>query len=306
MTLGARHPSMQFRAPTVDDAQAVLTVQSARDIADLGVTDYALEDLLDEWREATIDLSTDAVVVESGDAIVGYAFLRRDGAVVAVAPGHEGHGIGARLLEWTERRSRELGRDYYRQWVPPGNARGAALLRDAGYVAVRSYWRMARALLGVDEVVTPPEDVRLRPLDVDRDAVAVHALDAASFASLPDYHPHSLDQFAAEHLRAHDLSPELSSVAELGERVIGFALCRHWAQERVGFVDVLAVHPEHQRLGLGSALLRHSFVGFAAAGLKEAQLGVASDNPKALSLYERVGMHARFQTDVYERPATPS
>ena len=69
----------------------------------------------------------------------------------------------------------------------------------------------------------------------------------------------------------------------------------------MGFVDVLAVHPDHQRRGLGSTLLRNSFAGFAAAGLKEAQLGVASDNPRALALYERVGMHARFQTDVYER-----
>ena len=85
--------------------------------------------------------------------------------------------------------------------------------------------------------------------------------------------------------------------------MLGFALCRHWVDERVGFVDVLAVHPDHQRRGLGSALLRNSFARFAAAGLKEAQLGVASDNPRALALYEGVGMRARFQTDVYERAA---
>lgn len=292
---------MRFRAPTLDDAPAVLAVQTARDIADLGVCDHTLEDLLEEWRESTI-LSADAVVVQSGDEIVGHAFLRRDGAVVAVAPGQEGQGIGARLLEWSERRSRELGRDHYRQWVPPGNARGVLLLSDAGYGRVRSYWRMARALDGSEEAGTPPGDVRLRPLDVDRDAVAVHALDDASFAAVPDYTPHTLDQFVSEHLRVHDLSPELSSVAELGHRMVGFALCRRWVGQGAGFIDVLAVHPHHQRRGLGSALLLRSFARFAAAGLKEAQLGVASDNPKALALYERMGMHARLQIDVYERP----
>src|SRR5581483_4591632 len=148
---------------------------------------------------------------------------------------------------------------------------------------------------GTAQAVTPPEGVRLRPLDVDRDAVAVHALDDASFAAVPDYTPHTFDQFVSEHLRAHDLRAELSSVAEVGDRMIGFALCRHWVRQSVGFVDVLAVHPDHQRLGLGSALLRRSFARFAAARLKEAQLGVALDNPKALALYERAGMHVRFQ-----------
>jgi hypothetical protein len=42
--------------------------------------------------------------------------------------------------------------------------------------------------------------------------------------------------------------------------------------------------------------------GFASAGLREAQLGVASDNPRALRLYERVGMSARFRVDTYQRP----
>lgn len=41
---------------------------------------------------------------------------------------------------------------------------------------------------------------------------------------------------------------------------------------------------------------------FAAAGLMEAQLGVASDNPNALRLYERVGMSPRLRFYTYERP----
>ncbi len=274
----------------------------ARDLADIGVADYTLEDLLDEWGERSVDLSADAVVVERGDELVAYALLQRQGALAMVHPQHENREIGARLLAWTERRARELGRDHHRQWVSAGNARADALLRGAGYAPVRSYWRMVRPLDGSEQPVAAPAGVRLRPLDVDLDAAAAHALDDASFAAVPDYNPHSLEQFVDEHLRAHDLRPELSTVAELGERMVGFALCRHWVQESAGFVDLLAVHPDHQRRGLGSVLLRTSFSRFAAAGLTEAQLGVASDNPRALALYERVGMHARFQTDVYQRP----
>ncbi len=80
-------------------------------------------------------------------------------------------------------------------------------------------------------------------------------------------------------------------------------LARRW-DAGVAYVDILAVHPDHQRLGLGSALLRSAFHGFAAAGLREAQLGVASDNPGALVLYERVGMTTRYRFDTYERPVS--
>jgi ribosomal protein S18 acetylase RimI-like enzyme len=48
-------------------------------------------------------------------------------------------------------------------------------------------------------------------------------------------------------------------------------------------------------------LLRTAFAAFAEAGLREAQLGVASDNPGALTLYERLGMAIRHRADVFEK-----
>ena len=142
----------------------------------------------------------------------------------------------------------------------------------------------------------------LRPLDVERDGPDLHALDDASFAAVADYEPETFETFRAEHLAAHDLDPGLSRVAEREGRVAGFLLAMRREGTAVGYVDILAVHPDHQRDGLGTALLLDAFGRFAAAGLREAQLSVASDNPRALALYERVGMTGRFQRDNYERP----
>ena len=36
-------------------------------------------------------------------------------------------------------------------------------------------------------------------------------------------------------------------------------------------------------------------------GLRQATLGVASDNPRAAQLYERAGMRVQFRVDSYER-----
>jgi mycothiol synthase len=294
---------VQFRPPTAEDGQAVIEVITARDLADIGVPDYTVDDLRDEWAATELDLANDAVVVEDDrGVIVAYGSVRRPGTYALVAPDHEGRGIGARLLEWAERREREQGRTCHRQWIAAANQTAAALLRERGYEHVRSYWRMARALDPSLEAGPPPvPGVTIRSLDVERDGAALHALDAASFSANPDYVPESLEAFCEEHLAAHDLDPDLSCVAQDGDRIAGFALSRRWRETATGFVEILAVHPDYQRRGIGSVLLRTAFARYARAGLRDAQLGVASDNPRALRLYERAGMTPRFQFDTYER-----
>jgi mycothiol synthase len=294
---------MRLRAPVPDDAPGVLAVRIARDIADLGAPDCTLEDLRDEWRAGEFDLSADAQVVQLSDGqIVGYAAIRAPGTLAVVAPEFEGRGIGARVLQWAERRERELGRERHRQWIVAENRRAQQLLCAAGYSHERSYWRMVCPLPRGTRVATMPVGCELRALDVGRDAEALHALDAASFAANPDYQPESLGAFCDEHLKAHDLDRELSCVAAHDETIVGFLLARCWREDAVGYVDLLAVHPQWQRRGLGSTLLEAAFDRFASAGLREAQLGVASDNPRALRLYERVGLSPRFRVDTYQRP----
>jgi mycothiol synthase len=293
---------MEFCAPVPGDAPAVLALLAARDTADIGAPDYTLADLHDEWRASDFELTADALVVETEDgSMAGYAALLRTGTEAVVAPDHEGRGIGVRLLEWAERRDRERGRKQHRQWVAAGNARGRTLLLAAGYRPERSYWRMSRSLDDVAGGDLRPVDVAMRQLNVTADAEAVYALNEASFAANADYRPESYAAFCQEHLQAHDLDPELSCVLEQLDPPVGFLLARRWPDERVGFVDLLAVHPDHRDRGLGSAMLRTAFARFAAAGLREAQLGVASDNPRALRLYERCGMTPRFRFDTFER-----
>jgi mycothiol synthase len=294
---------MRLRAPVLDEAAGVLAVLIARDIADLGAPDYTLEDLRDEWRASEFDLSTDAIVVELDNGqIAGYAAVGAPGTRAAVAPECEGKGIGAHLLHWAEGRDRDLGRECHRQWIAAGNLRAQRLLSAAGYCHERSYWRMVCPLAHGTRATTMPVGCELRALDVDRDAVALHALDAASFAANPDYRPESFAAFRDEHLDAHDLDRGLSCVAVHDTTIVGFLLARRWREDAVVFVDLLAVHPRWQGRGIGGALLQAAFDRSASAGLREAQLGVASDNPRALALYERAGMSPRFRVDTYQRP----
>jgi mycothiol synthase len=282
-------------------------VLSARELADLGVRVYTLDDLRDEWRASDLDLERNALVAESDDdGIVAYATVQRPGTLAVVAPDHEGRGIGSRLLRWAERRERDLGRESHRQWVAADNLSARDLLTRAGYRRTRSNWRMVAPLDRVPAPAGAPAGVRLRPVDVERDAVALHAVDDMAFTGSADYVPESLREFREGHLEAHDFDPELSRVAQQDEQIVGFALGRRRPHEPVGWVDILAVHPDHQGRGIGTALLTNTFAAFVAAGLREAQLGVASFNQRALSLYERTGMRPQLQFDIYERAVAAS
>ena len=293
----------RLRSPLPPDAQAVFALLVARDEADIGAPDITLRDLRDEWRGAGFDLAADARVAETAPGrIVGYAAMSREVTIlVVVAPDHEGRGIGSRLRVWAEQRDRSRGSARHRQWIAASNVSARRLLIAADYRPERSYWRLARKLDAVDARAAPPVGVSLRPVDVDRDSAALHALNEVSFKASPDHEPYSFNAFYEEHLRAHDLDRELSFVAERGEEPVGFLLSRRWPDRNAGFIDLLGVHPDHRGRGLATAMLGTAFARFAAAGLREAQLGVASDNPGALRLYERQGMARRFRYDTYER-----
>jgi len=282
----------------------VLDLLVARHTADLGLPLFRLAEVEEEWHAPDLDLRQDAILVELNDALAGYAIVHGPGAFAVVAPAYERRGVGAHLLAWAQQRERERGVDAHRQIAASTNARARDLLQGAGYRQVRSYWRMARPL---DRGVTAadlPAGVSLRAIDLDRDARALHALDADAFGSVADYVPQSFEVFAQRHLGAHDVAPDLSLVAHDGGRIVAFLLARRWDHEGSGYIDLLAVSPDHQRRGLGTAMLTHGFAGFAAAGLVQAQLVVASDNPSALRVYEAAGMGPRFRFDVFERTIT--
>jgi GNAT superfamily N-acetyltransferase len=245
---------MRFRPPRLTDAQAVLALLIERDIADIGNPDITPEDLRDEWCRNDFALSADARVVEAANGrIIGYATISREVTMlVVVAPEHEGRGIGSRLRRWAEQRDRTRGSARHRQWIAACNERGRALLLAAGYRPQRSYWRLARTLGEAGEDGTPP-GVSLRPVDVDKDAQALHALNEASFKASPDYRPYSFSAFYEEHLRAHDFDRELSCLATSGGEPVGFLLARRLREENTGFIRPArrSSGPQSSRAGNG-------------------------------------------------------
>lgn len=278
---------IRLRPATEADAPRAAELVIAVDVAEMGEPDYSLEDLHDEWAEPGFTLAEDAIVVESGDEVIGYAHFRSGDLLAVVDPAHEGRGAGTALLGWAERRARERGETRLRQGIGSRARTARTLLEAHGFAVVRSYYRMERDLGDEGE----PGFRALAPDD------ALFTVYDAAFSRIPDYVPRTEAAWTARHMHAHNLDAATSRV-EPGK---GFALVRRW-EDGVAYVELLAVHPDHAGQGLGGALLTAAFAAAAANGYRRVVLNVASDNPNALRLYERVGMTQRWRIDDYHKP----
>jgi ribosomal protein S18 acetylase RimI-like enzyme len=290
---------MRLRPPAPADAEAVTALLIAVDEAEVGEADSTLADLLQEWSAPGFDLARDAVLAET-DRLAGYAAFRGSKVLMSVLSGQV--DVRVALLDWCEARASERGHAHYEQAVAAGDEAGAALLRDRGYAFVRGYLRMARAVHDEPEPEPePPRGVRLRPL---RPGDRLYALNEAAFSTTADYEPLDEAEFERRHIRSHDLAPELSRVAERDGGPVGFALVHRW-ENGIAYLAQLAVHPRAAGAGIGTALLRAVFSAAAGDGLARVQLGVTSDNPRAVRLYERAGMTPCWRVDAYARPVLP-
>ncbi len=148
-------------------------------------------------------------------------------------------------------------------------------------------------------------DVVLRPLtDADVDAVVAFALDAwapvfASFEAVmgprvyhlvyPDWRT-AQARAVAEVCRAGDVD---AWVADVEGTPVGFVAVR-WTEEDatpVGEVEMIAVAPAHQRMGIAGRLLEQAVTGIRARGVPLAVIGTGGDDghAPARALYERHG-----------------
>ncbi len=196
-------------------------------------------------------------------------------------PTHEGQGIGTRLLEWAEARDRDRGR----RPLPAVDGGGQRARADAAD---------RRRLFGRAQLLADGVLARRRAARPRRRRRASRCAPSTSPATLSPCtlwtppasaaarttSPRRCGSSARSTSRPTTSTPRSAASPSATATIAGFLLARRFAEDAVGYVDIFAVDPRHQRRGVGTALLASAFAAFAAAGLREAQLGVASDNPR--------------------------
>jgi mycothiol synthase len=304
------HPitDLTFRPANHTDAENVLDLMKRCEIEEYGEPDSGLEDLLNDWEQ--ISLTSDSWLAFTGEGnLAGYAAvipwidrLRYD---FFLDPIWGSEALGHDLLRRCEQRGRLLAqvdaeriRSKAVTYVAQANQRDLQVVEDAGYQVIRHHFQMQIELESPPPTPRWPTGVTLRNIDPDQDAQTVHALIESAFAR-PDRTPTSFEEWKKLMLREDIFDPGLWFLAFDGEEIVG--ACLGFEYGDLGWVRQLAVSEAWRRRGLGSALLLHAFNEFARRGFTKAGLGVAADNPKAYSLYEKIGMRRVRQYAEYEK-----
>ena len=249
----------------IGDPTAPACVLQASDEAIWGASDWTESDLREDWER--IDLARDAWLVELDGRLAGVAqLLDRKGARFIgdayVHPEMTGRGVGARMLALLEARSRELEGEWpgdervvLQAANLVGDDRAPELFRAQGFTYARSFFRM---VVDIREPHPPPEwpdDVELRPFDVERDGRAVHAAVEEAFAHEWGHVAQPYDAWRERAYVIPRIDPSLVPVVWDGEEVAAFSLNYPKRNGDWGWIGTLGVREDWRRHGLGSGRL---------------------------------------------------
>jgi mycothiol synthase len=312
-------PSLTLRLACWEDLNAV--VKLTQDVAKMeGDASFVLaaEELAIEWKREGFRVERDVFVVETRDGrMVGseefynekdHYKLKADGCV---HPEFRGLGIGSALLGKVGERAQaeaELAKPDVRVFVQSminnKDETGHTLLRSEGYSPIRYYWRMEIKLQEAPPAVTFPGGIELRPFVKDEHSAAVWQADNEAFRDHWGSHESSYEEWSHTKFGKPDFDPTLWIIAWDGDQIAGFSQNRF--RMGIGWIGSLGVRRPWRKIGLGLALLQHSFGEFYKRGMTTIGLGVDASNPTgATRLYQRAGMYVASEFATYEKELRP-
>jgi ribosomal protein S18 acetylase RimI-like enzyme len=92
---------------------------------------------------------------------------------------------------------------------------------------------------------------------------------------------------AKDVLRKLEVRPDLFLVAIDDGRIVGSVMAGYEGHR--GWINYLAVSPEHRRAGIGRELMAHAEMLLRQAGCPKINLQVRSDNAEVIGFYRAIG-----------------
>ena len=296
------------RAPAREDAEAVAALISACQVADTGASDMSVEELLDDWHP--LDLAEEALLVSAPDGrAAAYAdVINRSFVIVSVYgyvhPDYRGVGIGAFLVDWGERWTRDRmpqapqnARVVVQHYVNRANEAASRLFESLGYKPARGIYVMETMLDEAPSQPHWPAGVSVRTFVPDQDERAVFEAVEDAFRDVWGRPRGTFERFVGM-TQTESFDPSLWFLAVEGDEIAGLTLCKTLIGE--GWVDVVGVRRPWRNRGLGLALLRNAFAEYYLRGVRKVSLSVDAESiTGAPRLYGRAGMRVRESFTMY-------
>jgi len=325
--------NFKIRPYTPLDAQSVVDVINADSLKTLGYPRAVIDGVGHLRMVRYVPFSSDKVVaVNTQGEIAGYAYVadKENGIVTelggAVHPQHGGKGIGHLLLEWAEERARTLSNN-----APSGvrtvlqvnlfenEIEAIKLFSNSGYVKVREWVHMVLEMDKPFLVISLPNEMTIREMDLDNDwDIVGPAMDEAFQdhwgailqSMLPERPTQEVE--AEEPEEDNDIQsddsysnePGYCFIVLNGDEVAGGILCNAKLVERAdtGRVGSVFVRREYRRRGVGQSLMKTAFNVFWQHGVKRIILDTDSASfSQSVSFYAGSGMKPYRREFLYEK-----
>lgn len=306
-------PGYTSRPASRDDLDAISALVEVVDRVDVGLRDPVRDELHWEWSAPRFELERDSrVVVDDAGELVAYADVHAHDPSVQVRswtqvhPAHRDGPLVGAAVDWVEGHAGALLPDGtrdtpLRHGVTSTDEGTAAVLRERGFVHVRTFRQMARPLAPDEPEPGGIDGITIRPSERGRDDRTIYDVDDGAFHDHFGYEPISFEDWSDQNFSDPVYDPSLVFLAFDGERAVGVNL--GFVQEGIGWVGVLGVLGPWRRRGIARALLHRGFAELARRGVGEVRLGVDADNAdRATHLYETAGMTLRRAWHIYEKP----
>jgi len=297
------------------DLEKIVTFLNLVEAHDLVEEGSSVTELREEFNEPSFDSANGLRLYENEyGELVGFAqlYLAEDAAEndgflwFKVHPAYRTDRIEPLMFAWGEEQMHKRGRVKLRVMAHDKETARQALIERHGFIPVRYFLRMRRALSEPIPDPVFPQGYQLRAGDHDPQAWADLCND--SFADHYNFHPRHAE-FVRHWQNDPDYCSDLNLVTTAPDGTLAaFAWC-HIHSERNkrsgrldGTVGVLGTRPGHRRIGLGRAMLLSGMHLLRRAGMSNADLGVDASSPTgANTLYESVGFKTAYSRVLYSR-----
>ncbi|MFI5955864.1 GNAT family N-acetyltransferase [Cryptosporangium sp. NPDC051539] len=300
---------LTVRPATTADAAAVRDLINVVDLVDTGEAGYAVDEVESDLRRSD-DLARDSWLAFSGDRLVAYAVLWPASASGRLDVDHyvlpDEVAAGSLLLDLLTARAAEIAATT--PGVPaadlhlaltPESVLAVHALPVRGWRNVRRHHVLTRPVsTGADALPVLPADVRVRVATAPSDQEIAYRLVQETFAGHFGFEPTSYDDWR-KRMDADHRDWTLTWIASRGAVDVG-VLVGHNDREATGWVQNLGTVAAARGSGIATALLRTSFVEFAARGRSTVGLGVDTGNAhNALHFYTGLGFQLQFAADTW-------
>ena len=300
--------NIDFRPAKKEDAKQVLRLMDTCSLAEYGLTDNELSDLMHDWQQVDV-LQDVRLAFNPKKELIGYAIVMPWGEDLRfdffIHPQYDVEVLGVLLLDWCEERANQIvatkslkSKTKIICYVPHINQKLIMLVEAAGFLAVKYIFNMRVDLQQAPASAAWPADITHRTFKPQKDEQEVHSFIQTAFER-PGRTPQSFAEWKNAMLRQDIFDAQYWTLAFAGEVLVG--ACLAFPYEGEGWVRQLGVAFDWRRKGLGAALLQHTFGLFYRQGYVSAGLAVDADNQNAVHFYERVGMRCIRQYDEYRR-----